>query len=951
MIKRITSLKSQIATGLSAHKLARLSGPSIRWLLFIIGAFYLVWAAHAAKYSHSMDYAVVVEMARNMASGTDFPIFFYGQAYMGSLEPAVSALVCLLFGPSPFCVCLGTAILGIATLFAIMQFGKRLAGEWGGILSLLLAITGSFHWVHFMVSPRGGYALACLLTVSSLALASIASFRDEDDGRIRICPAALFGLIAGLAFWNFWIALPALAAAGMILLCRLRLRVFSPRFILPCLISFFIGSSPWWIWTIKNGLGALDTQGSGPKPLGWRAIAKLFSVVIPKFYGTTPTFPEFWRSMLPWTLVAVLLLSVASILAGRSKALKTYLGAAALYSALFMVAYAKSSFGSMGNARYLVPFVPVFSVLCGSALGSLLEAGRWPSKEKSRARAIWIAATVAVLGFYALGGAKPSVRTTVANFKTFKAKGTKWMTNVMTVASDPDLTQPAFAEFSLFGYNWASNRRLCFVSPSRWRYAPYLEQLEDATNPAIINNFRSFRTFCIASGGTWHDRKVGKTIITDILAPPVETEEAASTAAVLVKTKDGADVSDVLFDDNCATGVQLEPVSDEAPFIDVWLNPTSTVTGVSIMMDPYQSANGWRVDFIGGDGDLIPGLADNPHRGWFWSGPRPYQFGPDSRWTIRWTRPGQASPANRIRISFMVNRLNEPVFISDMRFISDRSLPPTDIDALRAAIATAKQNDPDLKIHAGRWMGRQIGAPPDPAMSLGQSADFLGIPEVCSFVTIDPASPHIFIFHDPNVAHAAAETLESLNLDFKQATVGGCVLISVPRHETGGEDSIPLRMIGGRLMRDSPPAMDMGRYEPMSVDFGGFLSLSGIAPFPKTIHPGDTLCANMVWQFSQKTSVKTPLIFIIHAIQNGRIVFQSVAKVDPLRARQPADRPHPLSLTMKMSVPVDIPAGEVTFAACIKKEAPFARRIRPSGEKIAVTSRRAVLGHATVVTE
>ena len=605
MSKRMTPSTTRIAECFSSNQRWRLIGPFIRWFVFVIGAAYFVWAAHAAAYSPSMDYAVVVDMARNMASGTDFPIFFYGQAYMGSLEPAVSALLCFLFGPSPFCVCLGTAILGIVTLFVTMQLGKRLAGEWGGILSLLLAITGSFHWVHFMVSPRGGYALASLLTVSSLALASIVSFRDDGDGRIRISPAALFGLMAGLAFWNFWIALPAFAAAGIILLFRLRLRVLSPRFFLPCLATFFIGSSPWWIWTIKNGLGALDTQGSGPKPLGMRAIYNLFSIVIPKFYGTTATLPGFWRSMLPWTLVAILLVSVTAILTGRNKALKTFLWTTIIYTGLFALAYAKSSFGSMGVARYLVPFVPVFSVLCGSALGSLLETGPSQANRQRRSKAFGIATVAVALVFYALGGAVPSIRTSIDGFDSLNEKGKNWRENVEAVAKDPRLSQAAFADFAFFGYNWASNRRICFVSPSRWRYAPYLERLEDAARPAVINNYNSFRTFCQASGGTWRDRKAGNTIITEIVEPPVETEEIASTEAIIVKTEEGTDVSNGLFDDNYATGVQLRQISDSDPFLDVCLNSTSTITGVSLMMDPYQSANGWKVDFIDEEGKGI----------------------------------------------------------------------------------------------------------------------------------------------------------------------------------------------------------------------------------------------------------------------------------------------------------------------------------------------------------
>ena len=948
---RMKSLATKNIAWLFAHMPMRSLGMTVRWLIFALGAIYLVWGAYAAAYSPSMDYAVVVEMARNMASGTDFPVFFYGQAYMGSLEPALSALICLVFGPSPFCVCMGTAIFGIATLFVTMEVGRKLSGEWGGILSLALAVTGGYHWIHFLVSPRGGYALASLLTVSALALASVGTFTDADTCKTRIFNSALFGLMAGLAFWNFWIALPAFAAAGAVLLVRLRLRVFSPRFILPCLISFFIGSSPWWIWTIRNGLGALDTQGSGPKPLGWRAISKLFSIVIPRFYGTSESLSGFWHSLLPWTLAAILMLSVAAILAGRGKALKTLLGATALYTGLFALAYANSSFGSMGVARYLVPFVPVFSVLCGSALGSVLGTGPLSPNRQRLAKTIGIVAVIVALGFYTLWGAIPSVRSSIEGLNSLKEMGRRWKESVEIVSNDPCLEQAAFADFSLFGYNWASNRRICFASPSRWRYGPYLEQLEEADNPAVINDYQHFRTFCAASGGTSRDRKAGQVTLTEILEPPVETEEIASSESAVVKTEEGTDVSKELFDDNYATGVQLRQISDGAPFIDVCLDSTSVVTGVSVLMDPYQTAAGWQVDFIDTNGSVIPGISEMPHRGWFWSGPRPYQFGPEERWTIRWTRPGRTKPAARIRISFMASKQGSPIFISDMRLLSDRPLPPLDIDSVKAAVHTARQRLPNLRIHSGRWLGRIIGAPPDPAMRLGQYAGFLGIPEVCDYVTIDLARPHLFIFRDPNVAHAAVNTLKLLNLDFEKAEAGGSFLVSVHRREAGIVDSVPLRLVGGRLMRDDPPAMDTLRYEPRDIDFGGILSLSGLAPLPKTIRPGDTVRFDMLWQFSQESLVKSPLIVFIHGIQNGEIIFQTAASIHPAKARYPADRPHPVPQTLLLKVPADIKTGEVTFAACIKKDTQFSLRFEPTGKDIAVTRRRAILGCASVVNE
>ena len=97
--------------------------------------------------------------------------------------------------------------------------------------------------------------------------------------------------------------------------------------------------------------------------------------------------------------------------------------------------------------------------------------------------------------------------------------------------------------------------------------------------------------------------------------------------------------------------------------------------------------------------------------------------------------------------------------------------------------------------------------------------------------------------------------------------------------------------------------------------------------------------------------MKKPLIVFIHGIQNGEIIFQAAASIDPAKARYPADLPHPIPQTIYLNVPKDIKTGEVTFAACIKKTAHFSRRIEPTGKDIAITSRRAVLGHATVVKE
>ena len=61
-------------------------------VLLLAGAALRVWGAWVSRYLTAPDCGVVGLMARHMAEGREWPIFFYGQHYMGSLEPMVSAL-------------------------------------------------------------------------------------------------------------------------------------------------------------------------------------------------------------------------------------------------------------------------------------------------------------------------------------------------------------------------------------------------------------------------------------------------------------------------------------------------------------------------------------------------------------------------------------------------------------------------------------------------------------------------------------------------------------------------------------------------------------------------------------------------------------------------------------------------------------------------------------------
>jgi len=65
-------------------------------VIILAGCALRVLSAWFMQFKPNSDVGVVALMAKHMAEGVDFPVFFYGQPYMGSLEPAVSALLCKL---------------------------------------------------------------------------------------------------------------------------------------------------------------------------------------------------------------------------------------------------------------------------------------------------------------------------------------------------------------------------------------------------------------------------------------------------------------------------------------------------------------------------------------------------------------------------------------------------------------------------------------------------------------------------------------------------------------------------------------------------------------------------------------------------------------------------------------------------------------------------------------
>jgi hypothetical protein len=337
------------------------------WVALAVAAGLRVAGAWGARAVTDMDTSVVALMARHMAHGTDWPVFFYGQAYMGSLEPAGSALLMRLFGDGGFALTMGPVLFSLAAMWALWRWARDAAGAIGGAAALALAAAGPLVWFQFQYAARGGYMVSVLVDALALWGASRLAadwWAGKGGGAWR---AAALGVLAGVGVWTDPIVVPALAAAVAVLLVGMRGRVWEHKAAVAAGVAgTAVGASPWWVWWMVHGGNLLALPPSARSPLR-RAVELTWNRWL-LFQG------EGMSAALCGALaVGALALAVAGIWAWLANAKKAGARAnfatlgAVLFLGAFAAAFVLSGFNQAHTGRYWVPAWPAVALLAGWA--------------------------------------------------------------------------------------------------------------------------------------------------------------------------------------------------------------------------------------------------------------------------------------------------------------------------------------------------------------------------------------------------------------------------------------------------------------------------------------------------------------------------------------------------------------------------------------------------------
>lgn len=228
-------------------------------------------------------------MALHIRAGHDFPLMFYGQVYMGTLQAYLGALLFAIFGPSTLTLRLGLLLLYVlftATMYALVHL---LYDRWFALLALGLLALGGPDLLHAQLLALGGYPETLLFSALALLLASwLAITPTQEDGRPRgwrLAAWAGVGLTLGLGLWSDLLILPFVLAAPLPLLLSRR-REARWRGLGAAALGLVVGFLPQIIFTLTHPHDNTPSAVAAFQPHGVATLAQLPGHLFIQIAGT-----------------------------------------------------------------------------------------------------------------------------------------------------------------------------------------------------------------------------------------------------------------------------------------------------------------------------------------------------------------------------------------------------------------------------------------------------------------------------------------------------------------------------------------------------------------------------------------------------------------------------------------------------------------------------------------
>jgi hypothetical protein len=289
--------------------------------------------------SFNADEAVVALMARHILQG-ERPVFFYGQAYMGSLDAYLIAAGFAVFGEEVWVLRLVQVLLYMGTLYSTYLLGKAALGTGeAGVLAAWLMAIPAVNVTLYTTVTLGGYG-EMLLLGNLILLATLRIAKQLTKGRRpRAWNWLAFGFLTGFGLWAFglslvysfpailflawtaWKAGPVSDPARLRMPAELRPGGSRRERLLECAgwaywiaAGSLAGAAPWWGYALATGSGSSLSELGGSALAGVdrshyliQVVRHVFNLVVlglPAAVGMRPPWEVRWLAfpLLPFAL-------------------------------------------------------------------------------------------------------------------------------------------------------------------------------------------------------------------------------------------------------------------------------------------------------------------------------------------------------------------------------------------------------------------------------------------------------------------------------------------------------------------------------------------------------------------------------------------------------------------------------------------------------------------------
>ncbi len=366
----------------------------------LLAAGLKIWLVSTDRIPFNADEAIVALMAKHILSG-ERPLFFYGQAYMGSLDAWLVAAGFGIFGKQVWVIRLVQTVLYLFTMASTTWLGKLIFGSWRvGVLAAWLLAIPTVNVTLYTTASLGGYGEALLIGNLTLALGLLISGKIAEGQRSLAIIGFAWGFLVGLGLWTFGITLVYSIPSAMEIAVAFRRQVRrnnswseAKKMALGggacALLGFLLGSAPLFIFAMQQGLVRPLAELGGSAIAGvegiswffqfWMHLFNLIVLGVPVILGLRPPWGVEWLviPLAPLILACWLALFVFQI--KRRKAFSTQSPNVLLWI-MFATAlgFVITPFGADPSGRYFLPFTVPLALLAAEAIWLLfVRVGAW----------------------------------------------------------------------------------------------------------------------------------------------------------------------------------------------------------------------------------------------------------------------------------------------------------------------------------------------------------------------------------------------------------------------------------------------------------------------------------------------------------------------------------------------------------------------------------------------